>query len=366
MLALEAVTHEQRHAFDTEDTPFVYESTPPWHQTDRRMTRQFVSRRVEQSELLKIEETFSLPISYQLPKIGMLTHPNVDRGNCCELCESAQTPYMYSSVLNDRLQNGVKRRVMIDLDCQGHLPEGECLTFGDCSNKLACVDLVSSFKFNSSYTFTTFTIEPTPIIDLATSRAQANPHILGMRLKNGLVKMALWDSKILRSLKVMYKCRSYVLHMFQIMVKVEHRAGLRERRDDLRALSGFVEASSLTCHTVLLDPQEKPWVSFISPADSAVSTWSMISSLRVFGSVGEPINTEAWNWYNEHVGKKHCAIVDTFWRVRWRVGPESLPGSWYVRDGATKMSTSYTSTRSFSTVMTFTALFRFLILGGLK
>ncbi|KAG1727246.1 hypothetical protein EDD22DRAFT_853440 [Suillus occidentalis] len=253
MLALEAVTHEQRHAFDTEDTPFVYESTPPWHQTDRRMTRQFVSRsddgRVEQSELLKIEETFSLPISYQLPKIGMLTHPNVDRGNCCELCESAQTPYMYSSVLNDRLQNGVKRRVMIDLDCQGHLPEGECLTFGDCSNKLACVDLVSSFKFNSSYTFTTFTIEPTPIIDLATSRAQANPHILGMRLKNGLVKMALWDSKILRSLKVMYKCRSYVLHMFQIMVKVEHRAGLRERRDDLRALSGFVEASSLTCHT---------------------------------------------------------------------------------------------------------------------
>jgi acetyl-CoA synthetase len=38
-----------------------------------------------------------------------------------------------------------------------------------------------------------------------------------------------------------------------------------------------------------------------------------LSSLRVLGSVGEPINPEAWNWYNEHVGKKQCAIVDTFW-----------------------------------------------------
>ena len=40
-----------------------------------------------------------------------------------------------------------------------------------------------------------------------------------------------------------------------------------------------------------------------------------LSSLRVLGSVGEPINPEAWNWYNEHVGKKQCAIVDTFWLV---------------------------------------------------
>jgi acyl-coenzyme A synthetase/AMP-(fatty) acid ligase len=40
-----------------------------------------------------------------------------------------------------------------------------------------------------------------------------------------------------------------------------------------------------------------------------------LSSLRVLGSVGEPINPEAWNWYNEHVGKRQCAIVDTFWLV---------------------------------------------------
>ena len=38
-----------------------------------------------------------------------------------------------------------------------------------------------------------------------------------------------------------------------------------------------------------------------------------LGSLRVLGSVGEPINPEAWNWYNEHVGKMQCAIVDTFW-----------------------------------------------------
>lgn len=40
-----------------------------------------------------------------------------------------------------------------------------------------------------------------------------------------------------------------------------------------------------------------------------------LSSLRVLGSVGEPINPEAWNWYNEHVGRMQCAIVDTFWQT---------------------------------------------------
>lgn len=35
----------------------------------------------------------------------------------------------------------------------------------------------------------------------------------------------------------------------------------------------------------------------------------------MLGSVGEPINPEAWNWYNEYVGRKQCAIVDTFWYV---------------------------------------------------
>jgi acetyl-CoA synthetase len=40
-----------------------------------------------------------------------------------------------------------------------------------------------------------------------------------------------------------------------------------------------------------------------------------LSSLRVLGSVGEPINEEAWNWYNEKIGKGNCPVVDTFWQT---------------------------------------------------
>ena len=40
-----------------------------------------------------------------------------------------------------------------------------------------------------------------------------------------------------------------------------------------------------------------------------------LSTLRVIGSVGEPINPEAWHWYNDHVGRRQCAIVDTFWQT---------------------------------------------------
>lgn len=38
-----------------------------------------------------------------------------------------------------------------------------------------------------------------------------------------------------------------------------------------------------------------------------------LSSLRILGTVGEPINPEAWHWYNEFAGKNECAIVDTYW-----------------------------------------------------
>jgi acetyl-CoA synthetase len=40
-----------------------------------------------------------------------------------------------------------------------------------------------------------------------------------------------------------------------------------------------------------------------------------LQSLRVLGSVGEPINEEAWHWYHENVGKKRCPIVDTWWQT---------------------------------------------------
>ncbi|MGY3437462.1 MULTISPECIES: acetate--CoA ligase [unclassified Marinovum] len=40
-----------------------------------------------------------------------------------------------------------------------------------------------------------------------------------------------------------------------------------------------------------------------------------LSSLRLLGTVGEPINPEAWNWYNDVVGKGKCPIVDTWWQT---------------------------------------------------
>lgn len=39
------------------------------------------------------------------------------------------------------------------------------------------------------------------------------------------------------------------------------------------------------------------------------------SSLRILGSVGEPINPEAWQWYFDHVGHQQCAVVDTWWQT---------------------------------------------------
>ncbi|MFA9186715.1 acetate--CoA ligase [Flavobacterium magnesitis] len=40
-----------------------------------------------------------------------------------------------------------------------------------------------------------------------------------------------------------------------------------------------------------------------------------LSTLKVIGSVGEPINEEAWHWYNDHVGGKRCPVVDTWWQT---------------------------------------------------
>ena len=40
-----------------------------------------------------------------------------------------------------------------------------------------------------------------------------------------------------------------------------------------------------------------------------------LTSLKVLGTVGEPINEEAWNWYNENIGNNKCPIVDTWWQT---------------------------------------------------
>jgi acetyl-CoA synthetase len=40
-----------------------------------------------------------------------------------------------------------------------------------------------------------------------------------------------------------------------------------------------------------------------------------LSSLKILGTVGEPINEEAWHWYDDHIGKNSCPIVDTWWQT---------------------------------------------------
>jgi len=60
-----------------------------------------------------------------------------------------------------------------------------------------------------------------------------------------------------------------------------------------------------------------------------------LSSLRILGSVGEPINPEAWTWYHETVGKGNCPIVDTFWQTETgghMITP--LPGATHLKPGA--------------------------------
>ena len=54
--------------------------------------------------------------------------------------------------------------------------------------------------------------------------------------------------------------------------------------------------------------------SLMSFGEEVLAPYSL-ESLRVLGSVGEPINPEAWRWYHKHVGKETCPIVDTWWQV---------------------------------------------------
>lgn len=59
------------------------------------------------------------------------------------------------------------------------------------------------------------------------------------------------------------------------------------------------------------------------------------SSLRVLGSVGEPINPEAWRWYNEVVGDGRCPIVDTWWQTETGgIMITSLPGAIATKPGS--------------------------------
>jgi len=60
-----------------------------------------------------------------------------------------------------------------------------------------------------------------------------------------------------------------------------------------------------------------------------------LSSLRLLGSVGEPINPEAWMWYHEHIGHGRCPIVDTWWQTETgHILITPLPGITPLRPGS--------------------------------
>jgi len=63
---------------------------------------------------------------------------------------------------------------------------------------------------------------------------------------------------------------------------------------------------------------------------------SDLSSLRLLGTVGEPINPEAWIWYYDVIGNKRCPIVDTWWQTETgAIMMTTLPGASYSKPGST-------------------------------
>ncbi|OHU88619.1 MULTISPECIES: acetate--CoA ligase [Pseudoalteromonas] len=72
----------------------------------------------------------------------------------------------------------------------------------------------------------------------------------------------------------------------------------------------------------------------MAKGDEATAS-SKRTSLRVLGSVGEPINPEAWSWYHEHIGNSQCPIVDTWWQTETGgIMITPLPGATDMKPGS--------------------------------
>jgi acetyl-CoA synthetase len=90
---------------------------------------------------------------------------------------------------------------------------------------------------------------------------------------------------------------------------------------------------------------EKYKVSILYTAPTAIRTFMKwgpdsprkhdLSSLRLLGTVGEPINPEAWVWYWEHIGRENCPIVDTWWQTETgAIMISPLPGGTTLKPGS--------------------------------
>jgi acetyl-CoA synthetase len=90
---------------------------------------------------------------------------------------------------------------------------------------------------------------------------------------------------------------------------------------------------------------EKYGVTILYTAPTAIRTFMKwgeswpascdLSSLRLLGSVGEPINPEAWNWYHTHIGRGKCPIVDTWWQTETgSIMISPIPGQTSLKPGS--------------------------------
>ncbi|HLU32689.1 MAG TPA: acetate--CoA ligase [Natronosporangium sp.] len=90
---------------------------------------------------------------------------------------------------------------------------------------------------------------------------------------------------------------------------------------------------------------QKYKVSILYTAPTAIRTFARwgeevpaqfdLSSLRLLGSVGEPINPEAWMWYREHIGGNRCPVVDTWWQTETgAIMISPLPGITATKPGS--------------------------------
>ena len=90
---------------------------------------------------------------------------------------------------------------------------------------------------------------------------------------------------------------------------------------------------------------EKYKVTILYTAPTAIRTFMKIgkeivegkdlSSLRILGSVGEPINPEAWQWYHEVIGSSRCEIVDTWWQTETgSIMISPIPGAFKTKPGS--------------------------------
>lgn len=92
---------------------------------------------------------------------------------------------------------------------------------------------------------------------------------------------------------------------------------------------------SLECPQVRTFYTAPTLIRALEAAGDKFATKNDLSSLRILGTVGEPINAKAWNWYHKVIGGGKCPIVDTWWQTETgAILLTPLPGAWNLKPGS--------------------------------